>query len=83
MARPTKKWRGEPPMQELARRRAQVEDFIARNNQLKSELTLAQKEAKRLMDILRDIAFAEPDKARQIAQRALDRIEQKQEKEAA
>ena len=62
---------------ELRKRERQIEDLIREKNQLRADLTKAEKEAGRLRQILVDIAFAEEAKARQIARRALDRIERK------
>jgi hypothetical protein len=68
---------------EIKKRVRQIEDLIREKNQLKAERDEARKKAKRLLEILRDVAFAEEGKARAIARRAIDRIEPKLEKEAA
>jgi hypothetical protein len=68
---------------ELRKRERQIEDLIREKNQLKAERDEARKKAGRLLEILRDVAFAEEGKAREIARRALARVERKLEKEAA
>ena len=78
MARSIKTWKAQE--EEIARRRVQIEDFIVRNNALKRERDDARKESKRLVEILRDVAFAEESKAREVARKALARIERKAEK---
>src|SRR5262245_54870275 len=68
---------------EIKKRVRQIEDLIREKNQLKAERDEARKKAKRLLEILRDVAFGEEGKARESARRALARVEPKLEKEAA
>jgi predicted RNase H-like nuclease (RuvC/YqgF family) len=73
---------GEPPMQELARRRTQIEGLIADNGKLRGERDEARKMIKQLMEALRDFAFSgEGGPTKKIAQRTLNRIEKKLEQE--
>lgn len=75
---------GMSPMEELIKRRIQIEGLIANTAKLRGERDEARKMVKQLMEALRDFAFSgEREPAKKIAQRTLNRIEKKLEQEAS
>lgn len=73
---------GMSPMEELIKRRLQVEGLISDTAKLRGERDEARKMVKQLMEVLRDFAFSgKEESAKKIAQKTLNRIEKKLEQE--